>query len=83
MAESAATVDANTIGKFRPKNMQLNQIESVGTYRPESAAGFPLSPNSPKSMAMEHRLLQKEKKKSVISQDLPLEPAGGGCCQGK
>ena len=36
-AESAATVDANQIGKFRPdKNMKLNQIESVGTYRPES-----------------------------------------------
>jgi len=85
MAESADTVDGNKIGNFRPKGgLQLNQMESVGTYRPESAAGFPMSPNSPtKNMSMEHRLLQKDKKKSVISQDLPLEPAGGGCCQGK
>ena len=70
MAESAATFDNNKIGKFRPKDMALTQIESTGTYRPESASGFPMSPNSPTmGGGMETRLLQKEKKKSVISQD--------------
>ena len=71
MAESTDTNNVNAIGKFRPTDKKLNHLhvtESTGTYRQESAIGFPRSPTSPMNLngGMESRLLQKEKKKSII-----------------
>jgi hypothetical protein len=70
MAESTDTNNVNAIGKFRPTDKKLNihAAESTGTYRQESAIGFPRSPTSPMNLngGMESRLLQKEKKKSII-----------------
>lgn len=94
-SDMRATHDPNAIGDFRPpKNSKrpLHIAESTGTYRLESAVGFPDSnPGSPMGMGavgtldnMKSRMLQKDRKRSeIIDRELPYEPAGGGCCQGK
>lgn len=57
MAESADTANDNAIGNFRPTKLKdLHQIESVGTYRPESAIGM-LSPTDLMAAGMESRML--------------------------
>lgn len=67
-------MDGNKIGNFRPGDLN----KSASTTNADGAN----TSNSP-TQSMETRLLQKEKKRSVIHNDPALEPAKGGCCSGQ